>query len=202
LWELGVTCAADAGNEAKSGGRDSSLFRYAFMPLTDPRIAESLKADGIVLREDQEFEVNLAAERWISLVGRLVEDGALIIIDYGHEAAELAAPHRMRGTLLCYKEHVAHDDPFVAAGRQDITAHVNFSACRRAAEGSGWEAFYYDTQKQFLVDQGILNDLIAHDGSDPFGEAAKSNRAIRQLLLSDNMSEAFKVLALRKRREL
>ena len=119
-------------------------------------------------------------------------------MDYGHEAQELTAAHRMRGTLLCYKDHMAHDRPFMAPGEQDITAHVNFTACRLAAEQAGWQMIYYDTQKQFLIDQGVLQDLSSHDGLNPFSEAAKRNRSIRQLLLSDNMSETFKVMVLER----
>ena len=62
----------------------------------------------------------------------------------------------MKGTLLCYKDHIAHDDPFQFIGEQDLTTHVNFTACRRAAVKAGWEVVYYDTQKQFLIDQGIM----------------------------------------------
>ena len=82
-----------------------------------------------------------------------------------------------------------------------MTTHVNFTACRRAAVKASWEVVYYDTQKQFLIDQGIWNDLLAHDGSNPFGEEARRNRSIRQLLLSDGMSESFKVMIVKKQGE-
>ena len=106
----------------------------------------------------------------------------------------------MKGTLLCYKDHIAHDDPFQFIGEQDLTSHVNFTACRRAAEKSGGRSFITTHKKQFLIDQGIWNDLLAHDGSNPFGEEARRNRSIRQLLLSDGMSESFKVMILKKTR--
>ncbi|BBH21241.1 SAM-dependent methyltransferase [Paenibacillus baekrokdamisoli] len=192
LWELGVTFMEE---ELRSEG---GTFQYAYLPLSDPLIEESLRADGIHLREGQELEVNLAAERFIDWMADRIAEGMFIIVDYGHEAVELSASHRMRGTLLCYKDHRAHDDPFQFIGEQDITAHVNFTACRRAAEKAGWQVIYYDTQKQFLLDQGLLGDLTAHDGSDPFGEAARRNRSIRQLLLGDSMSESFKVMVLQK----
>ncbi|UVI32178.1 class I SAM-dependent methyltransferase [Paenibacillus spongiae] len=191
LYELGVALRHSSGQEAPA-------FQYAYMPLTDPGIERSLAADGIVLLEGQVTEVNLEAERWIAYIGGRVNRGSLVLIDYGHEARELTASHRMRGSLLCYSGHRAHDNPFLQPGGQDITAHINFTACRRAAEASGWHVAYYGTQKQFLVDHGVLNDLTAHDGTDPFSEAAKRNRSIRQLLLSDGMSETFKVMTLSK----
>lgn len=206
LWELGVAVddigsgdgespdGESMGTLDKSAG--STPLRYVYMPLSDPRIASVLERDGVSLRENQIFEVNLQAESWIAKMAELVGRGYLILIDYGHEAGELAAAHRMNGTLLCYSGHVAQDEPFLRPGEQDMTAHVNFTACRASAATSGWSTRYYGTQKQFLVDQGLLSELVAHDGTDPFGPAAKRNRAIRQLLLSDSMSETFKVLTL------
>ncbi|MBW7473667.1 SAM-dependent methyltransferase [Paenibacillus oenotherae] len=187
LWELGVSWVAE---DHKAG------FRYVQMPLSTDRIVHSLQEDGIVLKEGQELDVNLAAEKWIADMGSMIDGGAIILIDYGHTAEELAASHRMRGTLMCYRNHIAHDDPFVSVGEQDITAHVNFTACERAAAVAGWKVRYYGTQKQFLIDQGVLEDLMDHDGRNPFSEIARRNRAIRQLLLGGEMSETFKVMVL------
>lgn len=189
LWEVGVMLTDDPAEP----------YAETLLPPSDPQIARKLKQDGICLREGQQAEVNLNAERWIASVGGLMEEGGvLILVDYGHEAEELTAEHRMNGTLLCYSAHMAHDNPYARPGEQDMTAHVNFTACRRAAEAAGFRQQYYATQKQFLLDYGVMEALTAHDGTDPFGAAAKRNRAIRQLLLSDGMSETFKVMILRK----
>ncbi|TYP77972.1 class I SAM-dependent methyltransferase [Paenibacillus methanolicus] len=188
LWEIGVTLT----------DRPEAPYAETLLPPSDPQITRVLECDGIALREGQQAEVNLNAERWIARIGEQMEEGVLILIDYGHDAEELTAGHRMNGTLLCYAGHLAHDDPYARPGEQDITAHVNFTACRRAAEAAGFRAHYYATQKQFLLDYGVLDDLTAHAGVDPFGPAARRNRAIRQLLLSDGMSETFKVMVLHK----
>ncbi|GGD71153.1 class I SAM-dependent methyltransferase [Paenibacillus nasutitermitis] len=195
LWELG---AASVGLEPIADSGSTAAFQYAYMPLSDPLLAQSLACDDVELEEGQVFEVNLDAERWIAVMGALIGRGALVIADYGHEAAELQSPHRMNGTLRCYKNHIAHENPFDSVGEQDITAHVNFTAIMRAAGRTGWRVGYYDTQKRFLLDQGILDDLAAHDGSNPFGEEARRNRSIAQLLLGDGMSDIFKVLVLVK----
>ncbi|MNZ77470.1 hypothetical protein D3C78_960090 [compost metagenome] len=127
-------------------------------------------------------------------------DARLIVIDYGHESDEYAAEHRMRGTLMCYWRHQASDVPLIRAGEQDITSHVPFTFIRHAAEEAGWEVPGYMTQKQFLLENGVLERLQNVDSSNPFSEASRKNRAIRQLLLSDQMSEVFKVMLLSKRR--
>jgi SAM-dependent MidA family methyltransferase len=186
LVELGVAGNAEGG------------FFEVYMPLSDEQIAASLQSDGIGLAEGQQTEVNLEAGKWLSQLSERISSGRVIIIDYGHEAKEYAAKHRMKGTLLCYSEHVAADEPYFRIGEQDITAHVPFTTVRKAAEEAGWMVTYYDTQKQFLVDNGALELLQNHTETDPFGETARKNRTIRQLLLSDGMSEAFKVLILDK----
>lgn len=187
LVEIGVSFLPDEG------------FVYTEMALTDSSLPEWLKHDGIELREGQITEICPGARDWLLELGTMMTGGRVIIIDYGHEAEEYAAEHRMEGTLMTYWKHQASDSPLLGAGERDITAHVSFTFVKASAEEASFKVVYYDTQKQFLVDHGILELLSNHDGKDPFGESARRNRAIRQLLLSDSMSESFKVLVLEKR---
>jgi len=182
LWELGV--AAGAGGEG---------FRTCLLPLRGTALADALAADGIALSEGQEAEIGLDGLNWLARLLGGTAGGLAVFIDYGGTAAELTGPHRMNGTLLCYRKHAAHGDPLAEPGAQDLTAHVNFSAVTRTAEAAGWRTVYYGTQLKFLVECGILEELQEHRDPDPFGPAARRNRAIRQLLLSDGMSETFKV---------
>lgn len=190
LLELGVTILPGQG------------FAYTLMPLTDPRIEDWLLRDGIRLREGQVTEICPDAREWMIQLGDLCRSGRVMIIDYGHDANEYAAEHRMEGTLMTYINHLASDSPFDRPGERDLTAHVSFDFIRSSAEEAGFEVIYYATQKQFLVDQGVFELLGSHDGANPFGEQAKRNRAIRQLLLSDGMSESFKVMILEKKTSL
>lgn len=168
-------------------------------PCIDTRLTDYLEQGSERLADGQTAEVNLDAETWIGQqAGRLDAVTPMLTIDYGDVAAELFGPHRMAGTLMCYKDHRAYDNPYIFAGEQDITAHVDFSSCIRAGIAGGLGDWKLMTQKQFLVDHGILNMLEEHGGRDPFSPAAKRNRSIRQILLSDSMSELFKVLIQRK----
>lgn len=169
--------------------------------LTEPsseRLAEMLDAEGTKLREGQTAEIGLAAADWVAGLAGKLGRAILVLIDYGDEAGELTAAHRMDGTLMCYRRHIAGSDPYEAPGEQDITAHVNFTSIREAAGEAGWTTLWYGTQKRFLVEAGLLERLAGHDETDPFHPVARRNRAIRQLLLSDGMSELFKVLILEK----
>lgn len=187
LMELGVAGTAAQG------------FHYVYMPLSDQRINGWLKRDGIALQEGQQTEVASATADWLQQLGTVMMEGRLVLIDYGHEAAEYTAEHRMDGTLMCYWRHQASDQPFLRVGEQDITAHVPFTFVRHCAEESGWKVVSYTTQKQFLMDHGVVELLQNHYDADPFSETSRKNRAIRQLLISDQMSETFKVMVLDKK---
>jgi len=154
---------------------------------------------GIRLAEGQVAEINVAAERWIRQLGEHIADGHVTLIDYGDEAAEIYAPHRKLGTLMCYRNHLASPDPYAYVGEQDITAHVDFTACLRAAEEAGFEEVRLETQAGYLLRGGVLSWLQDNLDPDPFSPAARRNRSIRQLLVSDQMSELFKVMTAVKR---
>jgi len=68
----------------------------------------------------------------------------------------------------------------------------------RTAEQCGWRTAWYGTQMRFLLEGGVLELLREHAGTDPFSPEARRNRAVRQLLLSDGMSELFKVVVLER----
>jgi SAM-dependent MidA family methyltransferase len=141
----------------------------------------------------QQFEYNPHVQDWLQQVCEVYPSCTLIVIDYGADETELLAPHRMLGTFVTYHNHQVADNPLAHPGEQDLTAHVNFTQVREQAESLGFSTVGIMTQKQFLIEAGILQRLQSHSGMDPFSPAAKRNRAIRQLLLSDQMSELFKV---------
>jgi SAM-dependent MidA family methyltransferase len=178
---------------------DEAAHRFAerLRPLGDD-VSAYLAAETIRLLPGQRAEVNLAADAWVGRIAGRLRRGRLVVIDYGDVAAELYAPHRMRGTLLGYRRHEAAERPYEYVGRQDLTAHVNFSALIRVGRAAGCTAHELMPQREFLLRQGILAQLQDALGTDPFSPAARRNRAIRQLLLSDQMSELFKVLILSK----
>lgn len=163
------------------------------MEFVDPRLNEWAEREGRGLHPGQTAEAGLDAADWLRSVGELFGRAILLCVDYGDETEELISGHRMDGTVLCYYRHEAHNDPYKLPGEQDITAHVDFGHMRRAAAAGGWEEIGYVTQKRFLIESGVLDKLSAHAIVDPFHPVVRRNRAIRQLLLSDGMSELFKV---------
>jgi SAM-dependent MidA family methyltransferase len=183
LMELYVTWAPDHAG-----------FREVELPCSDPRLTGYLEAGSTKLLDGQTVDISLEAAGWLEGQVSRLSEAVLITIDYGADAKGLFGSHRMSGTLMCYKDHIAYDNPYIYAGEQDITAHVDFSGCIRAGIEAGAAQWRYMTQKEFLLQNGVLERLVEHDGRDPFSASARQNRAIRQLLLTDKMSELFKVL--------
>ncbi|MBD0379157.1 class I SAM-dependent methyltransferase [Paenibacillus sedimenti] len=183
-----------------SWNAQEQIFEENWLPLDAKPLLDYIDRLEVQWAEGQVAELNLAAEAWVGSVAAHMISGSCMIIDYGDREEELYAAHRHQGTLLCYRKHQAHDNPFIALGEQDITSHVNFTSCIDSAHRSGFTTCTLQTQREFLVEQGILQKLQDHFDPNPFSEVSKRNRAIRQLLLSDQMSELFKVFIAKKKR--
>jgi SAM-dependent MidA family methyltransferase len=126
-----------------------------------PALAERLAEDGVTLAEGQAAEICLAIDDWIAAAAAGLERGVLLLIDYGHPAAALYDPVRRRaGTLLAYLGHRAHDDPYLAVGRQDLTAHVDVTAVERAATRADLTHLRTTTQGSFLAALGAGELLV------------------------------------------
>ena len=163
---------------------------------------EDRPATGEVLKEAQaidvpvpyESELGLAARGWMRSLGAHLEQGVILIIDYGFPRHEYYHPQRSMGTLMCHTRHRAHGDPFLHPGEQDITAHVDFSALANAAREAGLEVLGYATQAQFLVNCGIT-EVLAQANLDNALHYAPIAAEAQQLLSPAEMGELFKVLA-------
>ncbi|MBE8190236.1 MAG: SAM-dependent methyltransferase [Candidatus Thioglobus sp.] len=141
-------------------------------------------------------EINPRALAWINTLGEVLERGLILLIDYGFTQAEFFHPQRHAGTLRCYYQHQASDNPFVNIGAQDITTSVNFSALAQQAKKSGLSVEGFATQAMFLISLGISEYLSAENNKQKRTELAAE---IKQLVLPGAMGESFKVLALSKK---
>src|SRR5260370_30795244 len=91
-------------------GFHDGRFVDVLAPVSTCAISEYFAAQDIVLREGQQAEAGLEACDWISEIGRRLERGYVLTIDYGHPAADLFDEHHMRGTLVAYQ----YQRPYVA----------------------------------------------------------------------------------------
>ena len=100
-------------------------------------------------------EVCLRLEPWIAGVGDCLERGLLLLFDYGLPRSHYYHPQRMNGTLRCHFKQLAHDDPYINVGVQDITAWVDFTRVAEAGLAAGLDVTGFCTQAGFLLATGI-----------------------------------------------
>jgi SAM-dependent MidA family methyltransferase len=148
------------------GWEDGRFVDLEAEPST-PALEARLSAEEIVLADGQRAEICLELDAWMAGAAAGLDTGILLIIDYGHAAAELYDPVRRRdGTLRAYVRHTVHDDPYIHVGRQDLTAHVDITAVEAAARAAGLAHVGTTTQGEFLAGLGA-GESLQEIGTDP-----------------------------------
>jgi SAM-dependent MidA family methyltransferase len=149
------------------------------------------------LPEGYVSEVNLRAAPWLDVLSGVLENGVLLLVDYGYERSGFYHPERGMGTLMCHYRHRAHPDPLWHPGLQDITAHVDFSAIAEHALAAGFDLAGFSTQAHFLLGCG-LDQLVANSSPDAVEDHFGLMQEVKRLTLPSEMGERFKVLGLAK----
>ncbi len=138
-------------------------------------------------------EIQMLLPVWIKSLANLLENGIILLIDYGFMRTEYYHPERSQGTLMCHYKHLAHGDPFLYPGLQDITVHIDFTTVAEAAEENGLKVIHFSNQAQFLLECGLIN-LLEKDPD--LGFATKHQ--VQVLTSPVEMGEMFKVMMLEK----
>jgi SAM-dependent MidA family methyltransferase len=180
-------------------GCDGAAFSELQLPLSTCAISEYFAAQEISLIEGQQAEAALEACGWITEVGRRLQRGFVLTIDYGHEATGLFDAHHMAGTVLAYANHRAHEDFYSAPGQQDLTAHVNFTALRLWGKASGLQQLGLISQTAFLLALGQGNEFadLYEEGADETGRV-RARLQLKTLIFPEGMGERFQVLIQQK----
>jgi SAM-dependent MidA family methyltransferase len=142
------------------------------------------------------WEVSPAAEGWIASVGAALASGYVVLVDYGGDERELLT-REGGGTVRGFARHRLVADPFAHPGRTDLTASVNFTAIRRAAEASGLRLVGIATQREVLSALGI-REVTVHSTTPVERLRAASRRSAVEVLLDPNGLGAFKVVCFAK----
>ena len=186
-----VYVAEDCGEQA-SGER----LRLVEGPPSTPALAEYLDRLGVALEPGWRVEINLRALEWIRDAARRLTRGFIMLIDYGHEARELYSLSHASGTLTTYARHQSAGPESNGApawlqdpGGRDITAHVDFTSVRAAAEAEGLATLGLLDQTYFVL--GLLPAL-------PDPQSAIRNPQSKTLLMPGGLGSTHKVLVLGK----
>lgn len=178
------------------GWNDATFVDVEEGPST-PALAQRLAAEGIELADGQLAEICLAVDDWVADVAAGLQRGLLLLIDYGHSAAELYdAARRPAGTLAAYYAQRVHGDPYRAIGRQDLTAHVDVTAVERAATGAGLVHLGTTTQGKFLAALGAGELLVElQSGPDASLQAYLEARSALVRMIDPGAMGGFRVMA-------
>ncbi len=161
-------------------------------PLSDPAIEEYFRDISVVLEKGCKTEVNLRTRDWLRSAGRAVKEGFLLTIDYGYTNREYYSEDRNMGTLMCYRQHQLVEDPLSNVGRQDITAHVNFSSLKRWGDEMGLRVIGFCGQGAYLTSLGIDEEIqrLSRESDDYLFELAR----IKKLILPQGLGESHMVM--------
>ena len=118
------------------------------------------------------------------------QDGAALIIDYGHLRSDAG------DTLQAIARH-SFADPLKNPGHADVTAHVDFQALVRAAEDIGVAVHGPVPQGEFLTRLGIETRALTLMAKASHEVSEDISGALRRLIGGGRggMGEMFKVLA-------
>ena len=119
------------------------------------------------------------------------QDGAALIIDYGHLRSDAG------DTFQAIARH-SFTDPLRAPGQADVTAHVDFQALARAAEDIGARVHGPVTQGEFLKRLGIETRAVTLMAKAGHEVSEDISGALKRLTDSGRggMGSMFKVLAI------
>lgn len=179
-------------------------YRHGFKEIlrpASPALTNYFSALGLSLPAGFKAEVNLQAISWIKAVAEALTGGYVLTIDYGGLNEEMYRNKREGGTLRCYTKHSVNDDYYHHVGKQDLTAHVNFSALRYWGQKYGLREILFSCQGEFLLQMGFNDWLMAnYSGATNVALAAQKIAMLRNTLILD-MGSKFKVLIQEKRME-
>lgn len=190
---------ADGLLESYVALNENGMLEEAFKPSTNPRLLAHVQS---VLPSDlfpYQSEANLFIDDWLQQCHAMLEKGAVFLLDYGFPRHEYYHPDRHQGTLMCHYRHLAHTNPLIHIGEQDITAHVDFTHVADAAVAAGFHVAGYTNQASFLLANGVLSLLSVIINEH---EGVKTRQAVKQLIQPNEMGELFKVIALTKQLDL
>ena len=163
-------------------------FKNDFFELLMPAseiLKNYLREFKIRLDDNFHTEINLQAIDWIKEIGKALQKGFVLTIDYGFPSFELYNHQRRNGTLLCYYRHRINDCPYINIGEQDITTHVNFSALNHWGLKNGLQCTGFTNQACFLLALGFTEHLRRLEQKEKQAGTTVANVALLNSLLLD-----------------
>jgi SAM-dependent MidA family methyltransferase len=158
---------------------------------------QALNIDRRDCSENYTSEINPNLPAWCASISECLQQGVILLIDYGYTQSEYYLPERCMGTLICHYQHRSHNNPLIYPSLQDITANVDFTAVAHAASDAQLDVLGFSNQATFLAASGLETCFLAQLQQQPKQQYHLAQQ-IRTLSLPAEMGERFKVIALGK----
>jgi SAM-dependent MidA family methyltransferase len=157
---------------------DSEL-RWAERPLVDVPRGRGLPTEA---EEGNVLEFSLAAESSLREAADHLRRGVVLHFDYGMEETELLRAHP-GGTMEAIRQHRPEQNLLAHPGLSDLSAFVNLTRIRSAAQRAGLTEIACRPQREALADWGIgarLEGALALTNSAE--ETVRQQLAVKNLL--------------------
>lgn len=158
--------------------------------ITDDRLTAWLERHHISLHEGEIAEVNLAMGAWLEEIGRDLERGYALILDYGAGQSD---------TLRAFRGQHVSSNVLGGVGHQDLTADVDIDALEQEALAAGLEVLGRVSQAEFLLNAGLdeVYTVARAEADNDWDSALNLRAAVRRLLDPSGMG-GFAVVILGK----
>ncbi|MBI3015283.1 MAG: SAM-dependent methyltransferase, partial [Candidatus Tectomicrobia bacterium] len=170
-------------------------FTEVVGPLSSPDLWEYCRLAPVQgpMATGTALEINLAAARWLQELSDRLQQGYILILDYGIWGSPLLAD-----TLSCHFRQTAHHNPYIWLGEQDMTTHVDFHSLLLTAKKLGFAAQGLVSQRKFLFNLGIVERAMRrYDSRDP-SVGLPERLALKTLTLPGGMGDRFWVSLLER----
>jgi SAM-dependent MidA family methyltransferase len=161
---------------------------------------------GVWLDDGQFADVSLDWAPLYAEICRAVPRGLIVTFDYGYPQKLLLRTRLRRwGTAAAYAGQRVSRDLLANPGRQDLTAHINFSDLIATGESHGFTTLFFDRQAKFLLALGAteheLFKPVLSEAEGPVTDLSEGALELldrrdeaRRLVLPDGIGEDIRVL--------
>jgi SAM-dependent MidA family methyltransferase len=127
-------------------------------PLS-PQVDAFLRSYPLALNLHQRSEVTTRSAQMLTQLNAIVDEGLLLVLDYGYHTQDLAYGRFFDGSTIGYKDFMIREDLLCNLGSIDITHHVNFDHLGAMLRDLGWRKAGEIEQYRFLLNNGILEEM-------------------------------------------
>ena len=188
-----VAVYRDGGFREQRVAFEDGRFRWQTGGVVRDEVEQYLRRWFAPPEEGRWYEANLEALGWMERIGRALESGYALTVDYGYTRAE--SVRFPAGTLMGYRRHMAREDVLEDPGERDITAHVNFTALEECGAACGLRRERFETLARTLMTAGEADEFAAALNS---AAAEEPRRRMQLKTLLFGMGETYRTLLQRR----